>query len=397
MFATWSATEIAFLLVAIIQTVFAVIWALGAWLVKATRRAAIYWSIWASLSAIIWLVLAAHLDSPPLLGVLAGVLGVMALQRGIRIFVGFESSLPTHALLLTVVVIANWLGTNNEFRSWQAFVNFGVLAWLYLHIALDLYKYGSTIGRFRWAWLLSLPTIFGGLGYGARALRAITQPESVLAEMSAHSALNVNAALGFVVLVLALHATLVVLVVARLVAELRRLSHHDGLTGLLNRRAMEELLDTQIIRSQRTNANFVVMMLDLDHFKRINDQHGHAVGDLALKHVSSVLGSALQDADRLARFGGEEFVVLMANANIDQAYAVADRLRELLSATPLTHDRLRVPLSVSIGVAQWLIDEDPSHLLSRADAALFQAKVMGRNRVIRAVSSVPPIGETAMT
>lgn len=397
MFATWSATEIAFLLVAIIQMVFAVIWALGAWLVPTTRRAALYWSLWATLSAVIWVVLAAHVDSPPLIGVLAGVLGVMALQRGIRIFVGFESALPGHAVLLTAVVIANWLGTSTEYRSMQAVLNFGVLAWLYLHIAFDLYNYASKVARFRWPWLLAIPTTFGGLGYGARALRAITQPDSVLTEMSAHSALNVNAALGFVVLVLVLHATLVVLVVARLVAELRKLSHHDGLTSLLNRRAMEELLEAQIGRGQRGNAKFVVMMLDLDHFKRINDQHGHAVGDLALKHVSAVLGSAIQSTDHLARFGGEEFVVLMPNADIEQAHAVADRLRELLAITPLTRDDLRVPLSVSIGVAQWLNNEDSSHLLSRADAALFQAKVMGRNRVIRAVNVITPLGASALT
>jgi diguanylate cyclase (GGDEF)-like protein len=207
--------------------------------------------------------------------------------------------------------------------------------------------------------------------------------------MSTDSALNVGSALTYVVLVLALHATLVVLVVARLVSELRRLSHHDGLTSLLNRRAMEETLDAQIQRSRRNNDGFVVMMLDLDHFKRINDQHGHAVGDLALKHVSAVLQGAMRDADYLARFGGEEFVVLMSAATLEEAQPVADRLRELVAANPLVHFEIRVAMSVSIGIAQWRGSaEDSSHLLSRADAALFQAKVLGRNRVVQAVSGV---------
>ncbi len=389
MLSTWSATEVAFLMVAIIQAVFTVIWGLGAWLVPATRRAAMHWSAWAALSAAIWLVLAIRVESPPLVGVLAGVIGVMALQRGIRLFIGSRSEYLVHGLLLAAIVIASWIGSHPTYRPWQATIDFGVLSWLYFHIARDLYLHARNQARFRWPWLLALPLFLGGLAYGSRALRAVFWPESVLAEMSTHSALNVGSALAFAVLVLALHATLVVLVVARLVAELRRLSHHDGLTNLLNRRAMEEMLDEQIVHSRRSGEHFVVMMLDLDHFKRINDEHGHAVGDLALKHVSSLLHGAMREVDHLARFGGEEFVVLMSNATLVQAQPVADRLRELLATTPLNHFEIRVPLSVSVGIAQWRgANEDSSHLLSRADAALFQAKVLGRNRVVQAMSGV---------
>jgi diguanylate cyclase (GGDEF)-like protein len=262
---------------------------------------------------------------------------------------------------------------------------------IFFAIARDLYLHARDQLRFRLPWLLPLPLILGGLGYGSRALRALLDPNSVLTQMSTDSALNVGSALTYVVLVLALHATLVVLVVARLVSELRRLSHYDALTNLLNRRAMEETLDSHIHRNRRNIDGFVVMMLDLDHFKRINDQHGHAIGDLALKHVSTVLFSAMRDTDHLARFGGEEFVVLMPGTTLDQAHPVADRLRELVATNPLVHFEIRVAMSVSIGIAQWHgAAEDSSHLLSRADAALFQAKVLGRNRVVQAVGGVSP-------
>jgi diguanylate cyclase (GGDEF)-like protein len=148
-------------------------------------------------------------------------------------------------------------------------------------------------------------------------------------------------------------------------------------------------LEAQIQSSKRSNHGFVVMMLDLDHFKRINDQHGHGVGDLALKHVSALLLGAMRDTDYLARFGGEEFVVLMSGATVEQAHPVADRLRELVATNPLIHFEIRVAMSVSIGIAQWRgAAEDLSHLLSRADAALFQAKVLGRNRVVQAVGGL---------
>jgi diguanylate cyclase (GGDEF)-like protein len=386
MLPTWSATEVAFLMVAIIQGVFAAIWALGAWLVPTTRSAALHWAVWSGLSAILWLVLVAQVNSPPLVGVLAGVVGVITLHRGIRLFIGRDPTLLIHIPLLLTVVLAAWIGLIPSTRYWQAVLNFGVLSVLYGAVAWDLYLHARDQLRFRQPWLLALPVLLGCIGYGSRALRALLEPDSVLAQMTTDSALNVGAALTFIVLVLALHSTLVVLVVARLVTELRRLSHYDGLTNLFNRRAMEEMLDAQMHRSRRDKDSFAVMMLDLDHFKRINDQHGHAVGDFALKHVSALLLGALRDTDRLARFGGEEFVVLMADTTLDQAQPAADHLRELVAMHPLQHFEIRVPMSISIGVAQWLgPSEDASHLLSRADGALFQAKVLGRNRVVRAV------------
>jgi diguanylate cyclase (GGDEF)-like protein len=176
-----------------------------------------------------------------------------------------------------------------------------------------------------------------------------------------------------------------------LIDELRKLSMYDALTGLLNRRAMEEALHAQVRSSRRSDEPFAVMMLDLDYFKRINDDFGHGVGDLALQHVSALLRSALRDIDSLARFGGEEFVVLMPGANLAEAESVAERLRNLLSATPMKNDSYQVPLSISIGVAEWLSSEDDSsQLLLRADAALFQAKVQGRNRVVASRRTLEP-------
>lgn len=372
-------------MIALIQAAFAVVWSIGAYMVSTARRAVAHWAAWAVLSCVTWLILSAKLQSPPLIGVVVGVVGVIALQRGIRLFIGREPTHRLHVVLLVGIIVAYWIGSSPERRYFQAAVNFGVLAWLYFDIARDLHAHARDQLQFRWPALLALPLLLGGIAYGARAVRAVMDPGLVMTQMAADSTLNVRAALIFVVLVVALHATLMVLVAGRLMSELRRLSRHDALTGLLNRRAMEEMLDAQVARSRRSGEPFVLMMLDLDHFKRINDQHGHAVGDLALKHVSALLGSAIGQADCLARFGGEEFVLLMPAAALSRGEPVAERLRELLSATPLTHAAQSVALSVSIGVAQWRgAGDELSQLLLRADAALFQAKVQGRNRVVLA-------------
>ena len=381
-----TATETAFLIIALIQAVFALIWVIATAVVSTARPALVHWAIWSALSSLTWITLSTQLASPPLLGVLTGVIGAMALQRGVRLFIDSAPRDRLHLALLAVVVCAHWLASNPETRHLQTVVNFAALAWVYFDTARDVYSHARTHLKFRWPALLATPVSLGCIAFFLRALQALGDPSSVLNQMTVDSALNVRSALLFIALVLTWHATLIALVVARLVTELHRLSRHDALTGLLNRRAMEEALAAQVQRSRRSGESFVVMMLDLDHFKRINDQHGHAVGDLALKHVSQLLSRTMREADRLARFGGEEFVMLMPAATLAQAEPVAERLRDLLATTPLVHEAAQAPLSVSVGVAAWRGGEDDaSRLLSRADAALFQAKVQGRNRVVSAM------------
>lgn len=384
MLANWSPTQVAFLTIAVIQAVCGVIWTLGAFTLGTARVAVAHWVAWSLMSSLTWFILAASLDSPPLLGILLGVVGVMSLQRGIRLFIGRKPTYRLQVLLLAAVVAAYFLLTPNPaLRPWQATINFGVLSWLYLSIAHDLYGYARAQLRLRWPLVLCMPLLLGCVAYGSRAVRALIAPESVLTVMTTNSALNVGSALAFVVLVLAWHSTLMALVVTRLTSELRRMSRHDSLTGLLNRRAMEELLYAQVQRSDRGGEPFAVMMLDIDHFKRVNDHHGHAVGDLALKHVAKLLRSSLREVDSPARFGGEEFVVLMPGTALAMAQPIAERLRERLSATPLAHATTQVSLSISIGIAQWGgSGDDLSQLLVRADTALFQAKRQGRNRVV---------------
>ena len=189
----------------------------------------------------------------------------------------------------------------------------------------------------RWPWLLALPLGLAAAGFAQRGLRALADPASVGSQMANDSALNVGSAFSYVPIALAFHAVLLTLVVGRLLAELRWRSRHDGLTGLLNRRSMEELLAEQLQRSRRSAEPFVVLMLDMDHFKAINDRLGHAVGDLALRHAAALLAGALRKVDRLGRFGGEEFIALLPGITLAEAQTVAERLRGQVATTPLAH------------------------------------------------------------
>lgn len=167
-------------------------------------------------------------------------------------------------------------------------------------------------------------------------------------------------------------------------AELHRtktLARTDPLTGFGNRRAMVELVTREIARSHRTKEPFSLAMIDIDHFKKVNDEHGHEVGDQALVHVASIAKSTLRATDEICRYGGEEFLVTLPGATDQGAHFVLDRMRNLLQSTPLVLQSAKISLRFSAGVAQLAPEENLDSLLHRADTALYDAKRAGRNRV----------------
>jgi diguanylate cyclase (GGDEF)-like protein/PAS domain S-box-containing protein len=165
-------------------------------------------------------------------------------------------------------------------------------------------------------------------------------------------------------------------------AAVRALSMTDPLTGLANRRRLDESLHTEVQRAQRYGHPLSAVIADLDHFKRINDAHGHPVGDRLLCVFGDILRAHCREVDLVARFGGEEFVILMPEVGLAEAQACAERMRSALAdqvIAPLTQ-----PVTASFGVAELAADEAEAALLRRADAALYEAKATGRNRVVLA-------------
>jgi len=395
-----TATQVAFLQVAVLQAVAGGVWVLSAWFVRSERVALAHWAGYAWLSSLTWSLLALNLESPPLLAVIIGLCAALALRGGIRRFVGRVTTWRGSLLVLAPVLLFGVLARDPAWRPLQAALNFGMLAALYAAMALDIGRHARDDLNWRWPWALSIPLLLGAVGFGSRSLRALFWPDSLWAEMNVHSALNVASALSYVVLVLLMHATLLALVVARLLGQLQRLARRDGLTGMLNRRAMLELLDRQMRQRRRADDVFSVLMIDIDEFKAVNDRHGHEIGDRALTHFARLMTQAMRAEDRIGRFGGEEFLVLLPSCDLARALTQAERLRLAVHAAPLPIDAGSLPLSVSIGVAQWPGSaEDASRLLARADAALYRAKHLGRNQVVAAqepaAEALPQAASTA--
>ncbi|MBU0916312.1 MAG: GGDEF domain-containing protein [Gammaproteobacteria bacterium] len=175
------------------------------------------------------------------------------------------------------------------------------------------------------------------------------------------------------------------IVVMRLVYRLQHLSQHDSLTGLLNRRAIENSLDKEAQRLQRFGEVYSVMLVDIDHFKRINDNLGHAAGDEVLRAVAAILKDHAREVDRVARYGGEEFCVLLPHTDHEGALQAAERLRSAVHRTDIPWQDEQICVTISTGLATAQDPDEPLHaLLKRADDALYRAKTEGRNRVVAA-------------
>lgn len=167
---------------------------------------------------------------------------------------------------------------------------------------------------------------------------------------------------------------------ARAKGEIEELARRDGLTGLLNRRAFFELAQATLERARDQPGPLTLLVLDADHFKLINDGHGHAAGDEALKLIAATLLGATRQYDLVGRIGGEEFAVLLRGAAPDEASLVAERIVSAVRLADFRRAGRPVPLSVSVGIAMLEPGLDLDGLFARADAALYAAKRAGRGR-----------------
>ena len=175
---------------------------------------------------------------------------------------------------------------------------------------------------------------------------------------------------------------------------LRKQATHDHLTGLWNRGAILDSLQQEVDRAAREGKHLSVLMADLDHFKRVNDNHGHPVGDEVLKEAARRMKAALRGYDRIGRYGGEEFLIVAPGGHREHSLALAQRVCSGVGATPMVTSVGALGVTVSVGLAISGEHADAAALIAAADAALYRAKHAGRNRVEMAddAASTAPVG-----
>jgi diguanylate cyclase (GGDEF)-like protein len=314
------------------------------------------------------------------------VWGFIAMRRGLQWFLRRTRTDIEHQLLgfgltafcLGICMPMRWLDASVAASS-------AAVVWTALRTAMESHR--SIRQEFGQAatWVVTAPMLAAAVMFLVRGLYPYLPGSPLHRALDANPDWRVWLVLYFLVLAIALNFVLGYIVVMRLVRKLQHLSQHDGLTGLLNRRAIEYLLDREAQRLQRFGQPFAVMLVDIDHFKRINDRLGHPAGDAVLASVARTLESQAREVDRVARFGGEEFCVLLPFTLHEGAQQAGERLREAVRRTPVPWSDETISVTVSVGVAP---ASDPTEplltLLNRADQALYRAKADGRDRVVMA-------------
>ena len=160
-----------------------------------------------------------------------------------------------------------------------------------------------------------------------------------------------------------------------------QLAQKDPLTGISNRAALDEILHREVNHARRRQAHCAMLVMDIDHFKNVNDRYGHIIGDCALKAVAGMAQSCKRDGDLLFRYGGEEFVVLMRDTDREGAVLLAERIRRCIAENPCVCSGAEMAMTVSIGVSMLADSDTPESFFARADQALYRAKSGGRNQV----------------
>lgn len=365
-----------------------------------SRESALHWSAFSFfglLAAVAGLLQKGpQLAWPIALADFALVAAFVSISRGLARFVGKAPAWWPDALALVAVSLVGLvnmaLGMDPYLRAMlgSACVAAVLLRGLWIGVKPAQAEFGAFVGL-----MVGGPILVTALLFAARVVTgAWRYPAEDQLLLSAPTLANVIGLIVLTLLVALFNLALVFISVSRLTRRLHHLSRHDALTGLLNRRALLSALNAEQARVRRGAAEWALLLIDVDHFKRVNDAHGHAVGDQVLERVASVLQQSSRQVDVVARMGGEEFCVLAPMTPLHGAALLAERLRQAVESSAGAGE-VAVTISVGISLAQPGADDSADAAVARADVALYRAKAAGRNRVELPTEAEPPTGASA--
>ncbi len=345
-----------------------------------------YWSVGNLVVGLGMILILIQLDSAKLLFLPGAALigaGLSMYINGIQAFVGKKPDhrIPIAAFVVLIAVDLYFMYVSQDIRS-TVVVDALVFAAIYLACArLTFAQDEGVLGNLYWM-TSSLFLLLALLMVG----RAISASSVDISVFDSFATWPVNAYTFMVGAVsqFFISSLFVLMLSYQLNQNLASMVTIDGLTGILNRRGLEDgALKMQGI-CKRINMSMAALLIDIDHFKKVNDQHGHLVGDDVLRHVAKVISKTLRTGDVAGRYGGEEFSVFMPNTNENDAGVLAERIRAAVEAAPFKENHLNIRITVSIGVADSVrAGYDFKGLIAAADGTLYSAKNNGRNRVMR--------------
>ena len=377
-------------LVSLQLLLYAPLWLLAASVFRDERPAVWHWFGYALTAAVAMILLASRTHGVTWWNTsgagLCVLLSLIMARRGVELFLHLPPRDIEFALMLFIAVLGLSAAGQAPDHAWlRTAITSGLSAALLLGAVFRCWRALMQEFSARLTLTAALPVLALLVIHVLQVLLAWRNPEAL--RVAAVDASLIPARTWVLVLVsaAAFNYLFLFLVALRLVNRLSHQARHDALTGLLNRRAMNHVLAAEWARYQQGGTTFTLVSLDIDHFKRINDQHGHAAGDEVLRGVATRLQKPLRPVDRLGRVGGEELLVLLPGLAADEAgQRMAEQLRTALAESPIAvSPSVTLRVAASCGVAgPTVADTAIEQVLARADAAMYQAKRQGRDRVV---------------
>ncbi len=380
-----SASTVVITMILLQQSCFALLWAVFA-VMRLARTSTLHWAAGTGFISCGMLFIAMRgelADALTYQGACALLaVGFIAMHRGAGLFARRRPADWENAAMLAIAALNLLCTLPGSMAGWPLAAMNLLMGWITVRTAWIIHRhlaqeFGASVSK-----LCAAPCWLMTAIFNARAVAIVLSDSQSAGFVHQASDSTLGTSLGFLVIGMLMNFGLVGVVLSRVLTRLRSLSERDALTGLYNRRSVEQRMAQEASRLARQGTPFSLLSIDIDHFKRINDRYGHPVGDQVLKAVAQALGSVGRGADLLARAGGEEFWLLLPTTSLSGATQLAERA--LLSARTLRFEGklAEVRTTVSIGV---VLADDPSEpidsIMTRLDMALYRAKDNGRDRI----------------
>ena len=384
-----SAAHTLLLISALLECFVALGWLLAAVVLPRFRLVSLHWSAVAlSMGAAFFGYLgSSHWPGLPVvaLGNLLMVGALLLQARGLQLQARQAPTDRGFIALLALTVLVQGVWQEPEQSIWRiaatSMLLGSICAWNGITVLRCLRHDNSPTPRLLGA-ILSAPFALASMVFALRSIVVLLAPEHLVRNGRLHESVSMLGALAWLFISLGMALAQAGVVLYQLQRELSQAATHDALTGLPNRRAADEFMAQAALRAQRLGTPMTVLMIDIDFFKKVNDRHGHAGGDHVLQTLARLLKLRARATDLVARWGGEEFLVLLPDTPTAGAQEMAEQLRLAVEQASFVWLQASVPITVSIGVATWSGGTfQASALVASADGALYQAKNSGRNRV----------------
>lgn len=310
----------------------------------------------------------------------------MLIGWGIQQLFKQASSVKRDSLLLGFSSLLLLIAQVQQWQSSLIGVLFSLTATVFLYAAS--YTYFRSIQKYfgsAAACLMSAPLYVISAIFFARSLILLWPETQTDAFVATHTAEAIPLLWCYIILTLAINIVMIGGALARLVAKIRQFAERDQLTGLWNRRAVLKKLQDLHEQWLKQQQSYSLILLDLDHFKQINDSLGHDAGDAALRRCATTLSAVVRPQDWVSRYGGEEFLLVFPNVGADELPVIAEKIRTTLSTCQLIWQNQLIELSASLGYVTVYPGAKAEHLLTLADHAMYKAKAEGRNKACLAM------------